>query len=37
MADLAKRASGKDCEKTLVLDVDDDEHHRKNGKHHKGK
>ena len=37
MADLAKRASGKDCEKTLVLDVDDDEHHRKNGKHHKEK
>ena len=37
MEDLAKRASGKDCEKTLVLDVDDDEHHRKNGKHHKDK
>ncbi len=35
MADLEKRSEGKEGAAKLVLDVDDDEHHRSNHKHHK--
>lgn len=34
MADLEKRASSKEGEAGLVLDVEDDEHHRTDHKHH---
>ena len=35
MADLEKRSEGKEGAAKLVLDVEDDEHHRGNHKHHK--